>query len=334
MSAKSYRPSSEELRVAVLIPCFNEERTVGRVVRDFKSALPDADVYVYDNNSKDATVVEAVAAGAFVRTEERQGKGNVVRRMFADIDADVYVLVDGDATYDAAVAPKLVNSLLASQLDMLCGARSPEDQRFCRPGHALGNRLLTGITSALFGRQFSDILTGYRVLSCRFVKSFPAMSAGFEIETELTVHALELRMPVSEVVTRYLRRPEGSVSKLSTVRDGFRILSTIVKLCKGERPLLFFGGIAACFAAASLILFAPILTAYLQTGLVLRLPTAVLSASLMILAFLSGTCGLILDTVTRGRLEVKRLHYLGFRAPSISPTHVERRRARAAAQEA
>lgn len=332
MRAKRYLQNSKELRIAVLIPCFNEEQTVSRVIQDFKRALPHAAVYVYDNNSRDATVIQAVASGAIVRHEPRQGKGNVVRRMFADVDADVYVLVDGDATYEASVAPKLVTGLVEGQLDMVNAARVPEHDNLYRPGHGLGNKLLTGIVSTIFGRQFSDILTGYRVLSRRFVKSFPAMSSGFEIETELTVHALELRMPVSEVVTRYFKRPEGSMSKLSTFRDGLKILGTILKLCKRERPFLFFGAIAIVLAAVSLALFAPILISYVQTGLVPRLPTAILSASLMILASLSGTCGLILDTVTRGRQEVKRLHYLGFPAPSAAVAQGERSQSETAPQ--
>lgn len=302
-------------RVAVLVPCYNEQATVARVVRDFRVALPWAEIYVYDNNSSDLTVEVARAEGAIVRHEPLQGKGNVVRRMFADVDADVYVLVDGDATYHAASAPAMIRMLLEDRLDMVNGARDATGQAAYRPGHRFGNRMLTGLVAHIFGRRISDMLSGYRVMSARFVKSFPAMSRGFEIETELSVHALELRMPLAELRTPYGERPPGSASKLRTVRDGVRILSTIVKLVKEERPLLFFSVLSGLLALLSVGLAVPLLLTYLDTGLVPRLPTAVLSASLMVLAFLSLACGLILDTVTRGRQELKRLFYLGVPAP-------------------
>lgn len=299
------------LRTAVILPCYNEEAAIAQVVRDFRRALPRAAIYVYDNNSTDRTAEVAAAAGAVVRRETRQGKGHVVRRMFADVEADVYVLADGDGTYDADSAPRLVAKLLEGRLDMVVGSRlsTYEGQAF-RPGHRLGNDLLTGFLGLCFGRSFSDILSGYRVFSRRFVKSFPALSTGFEIETELSVHALELRMPTAEVPTPYRARPAGSASKLRTYRDGFRILMMILDLFKEERPLAFFSIIAAGLALASVLLAAPIVVTYLETGLVPRFPTAILSTGLMILAFLSLTCGFVLDTVTHGRREMKRLIYL------------------------
>ncbi|MEE3626663.1 glycosyltransferase family 2 protein [Nitrospirillum sp. BR 11752] len=305
--------------VAVLVPCYNEEAAIAKVVADFKAALPDATVYVYDNNSKDRTVEVARAAGAVVRTEPLQGKGNVVRRMFADIEADVYVMVDGDDTYHAASAPALVDRLVTEQLDMVNGARVTEIEAAYRPGHRFGNLLLTGLVTFIFGKRTNDMLSGYRVFSRRFVKSFPALAGGFETETELTVHALELRMPIAEVETPYKDRPPGSVSKLSTYKDGMRILWMITKLVKEERPMLFFGVAALLFALLSVILGIPIFVTFVETGLVPRLPTAVLATGLMILAFLSLTCGLILDTVTRGRREMKRLRYLEIPAPDFAP---------------
>ncbi len=302
-------------RVAVLLPCYNEEAAIGATVADFRAALPDAVIYVYDNNSKDRTVEVARAAGAIVRHEPQQGKGRVVRRMFADVDADVYVMADGDATYDAAAAPFLVKRLLDEHLDMVVGARESEIEEAYRRGHRTGNLLLTGLLAWIFGRSFSDILSGYRVFSRRFVKSFPILSTGFEIETEISVHALELRMPVAEVTTRYGARPEGSTSKLSTYRDGFRILNTILILCRIERPVLFFGVIGGALAVLALVLAAPLVLTYAQTGLVPRLPTAVLVTGLMILASLCLFTGLILDTVVRGRREVRRLAYLAWPAP-------------------
>lgn len=302
-------------RIAVLLPCFNEEAAIAQTVAGFRAALPDATVYVYDNNSRDRTVEVARAAGAVVRTERQQGKGHVVRRMFADIDADVYVMADGDLTYDPAAAPAMVEQLLGQQLDMVVGTRQHEAKEAYRGGHVWGNRLFTGILAGLFGRSFSDIFSGYRVFSRRFVKSFPVLSSGFEIETEMSVHALELRMPVGEVETRYGARPEGSASKLSTFRDGWRILSTIATLYRIERPVLFFGGIAAALLIAALILSVPLVLTYIDTGLVPRFPTAILITGMAIIATLSFFAGLILDTVTRGRREVRRLAYLGYPAP-------------------
>lgn len=300
--------------VAVLLPCFNEEAAVGQTVAAFRAALPDAQIYVYDNNSSDETAGRAAAAGAIVRTERMQGKGHVVRRMFADIEADIYVMADGDATYDAAAAPEMVRKLVEEQLDMLVGARRSEVEEAYRRGHRWGNRLFTALLASLFGRTFSDIFSGYRVFSRRFAKSFPALSRGFETETEISVHALELAMPVGEVVTAYGARPEGSASKLSTWRDGWRIMRTIIHLFRIERPVLFYGGIAAVLALLALILAAPLAVTYAETGLVPRFPTAILVTGLMILAALSFFCGLILDTVVRGRREVRRLHYLSLPA--------------------
>ncbi|RTL46523.1 MAG: glycosyltransferase [Burkholderiales bacterium] len=299
-----------KLRVAVLIPCYNEEVAIPQVVKDFRTALPQAEIYVYDNNSKDRTSDVARESGAIVRIERRQGKGNVVRRMFADIEADVYVLVDGDATYHAASAPKMVNTLLDEQLDMVVGCRVHTQTEAYRPGHVFGNAMLTGFVAKLFGRSFTDILSGYRVFSRRFVKSFPALSKGFETETELTVHALELRMPVTELDTPYGARPEGSASKLSTYRDGWRILRLILQLYKHERPLAYFSVLAVLLALVSVGLAVPILIDYVNTGLVPRFPTAILSTGIMILAFLFFIAGVILETVTRGRQEIKRLLYL------------------------
>ena len=303
-------------RIAVLLPCYNEAAAIAQTIKDFRAALPEAAIYVYDNNSSDATCEIAAAAGAIVRSERMQGKGNVVRRMFADVDADIYVMADGDATYEAAAAPALVSKLLDENLDMVVGARKSEVEAAYRRGHRLGNALLTGMLARIFGRTFTDILSGYRVFSRRFVKSFPVLSAGFEIETEISVHALELRMPVAEQVTAYAARPDGSESKLNTWRDGFRILNTILLLFRYERPLQFFGAIAATFAIMAIILAIPLFITFLQTGLVPRFPTAILSTGLMILSALNGMCGLILDTVVRGRLEVRRLAYLGYPAPS------------------
>ncbi len=304
------------LRVAVLLPCYNEAAAIARTVADFRAALPDAVVYVYDNNSRDATREVAAAAGAVVRSERQQGKGAVVRRMFADVDADVYIMADGDATYEAAAAPAMVGRLVDEQLDMVVGARASEVDAAYRRGHRFGNAMLTGLLSQMFGRSFSDILTGYRVFSRRFVKSFPVLSAGFEIETEISVHALELAMPVAEVTTAYSARPEGSVSKLSTYSDGWRILRTMVGLYRSERPVLFFGGVAVMLALVAAVLMIPIAITYLHTGLVPRFPTAILAMGLMIIAVLSVFAGLILDTVTRGRREMKRLIYLQHRAPA------------------
>ena len=302
------------LRVAVLLPCYNEEAALAQTVAAFRAALPAAALYVYDNNSTDRTAEIAAQAGAIVRSERMQGKGHVVRRMFADIEADIYVMADGDATYDAAAAPELVRRLVEERLDMVVGARQSQVEAAYRRGHRLGNRLFTGILARLFGRSFSDIFSGYRVFSRRFVKSFPALSRGFETETEISVHALELAMPVAEVVTAYGARPEGSQSKLSTYRDGWRIMRTIAHLFRIERPVLFYGSFGLMLAALAIVLAIPLAITYAQTGLVPRLPTAILATGLMIVAFLSFMCGLILDTVVRGRREVRRLFYLSFPA--------------------
>ncbi|MHB0770274.1 glycosyltransferase family 2 protein [Bradyrhizobium sp. 5.13L] len=299
-----------QLRIAVLVPCYNEEAAVATVVADFRKVLPSAEIYVYDNNSRDRTAAVAREAGAIVRSERRQGKGHVVRRMFADVEADVYVLVDGDATYDAPSAPGMIDRLLDDRLDMVVGLRVGQVQAAYRLGHRTGNRMLTGFLSSTFGHAFKDILSGYRVFSRRFVKSFPVLSDGFEIETELAVYALELSLPVAEVETPYYARPEGSFSKLNTWRDGFRILGTMLKLYRSERPLRFFTGIGIVLALVSVILAIPIVITFIETGLVPRLPTAVLSMGLMIMALLSVSSGLVLDTVTRGRREMKMLAYL------------------------
>jgi glycosyltransferase involved in cell wall biosynthesis len=306
--SKSPRAASAH-RVAVLIPCYNEAATIAQVVGDFHAALPGAVVYVYDNNSTDGTGEAASAAGAVVVRETRQGKGHVVRRMFRDIDADVFVLVDGDATYDAASLPKLIGELAAGA-DMVVAARVSQDSAAYRRGHQFGNRTLTGFVAAVFGKELRDMLSGYRVMSRRFVKSFPALSTGFEIETELTVHALELDLPISEIDTPYFARPAGSVSKLNTWRDGARIMSTILHLYRSERPLIFFAVVGALLAALSVLLAVPVVVTYVETGLVPRIPTAVLSTGLMILAFLSIAVGFVLDTVSQGRRELKLLAYL------------------------
>lgn len=303
------------MRIAVLLPCYNEEAAIAQTIQGFAAALPAATVYVYDNNSSDRTREVAAAAGAIVRTESMQGKGNVVRRMFADIDADVYVMADGDATYEAAAAPAMVARLVEEQFDMVVGARKSEVDEAYRRGHRFGNAMLTGMLAQVFGRTFTDILSGYRVFSRRFVKSFPVLSAGFEIETEISVHALELKMPTAEIVTAYAARPEGSVSKLSTYSDGWRILRTIAMLARFERPLVFFGFIGLVFALMAVILAVPLVITFVQTDTVPRFPTAILATGLMIVAFLNFFAGLILDTVVRGRREVRRLAYLQYPAP-------------------
>ena len=301
--------------IAVLIPCYNEEAAIASVISDFRNALPAADIYVYDNNSSDQTIAVAREAGAIVRSEPLQGKGNVVRRMFADVEADVFVMADGDNTYDASAAPMLVQKLLDDNLDLVNGKRVHEDTEAYRPGHQFGNTLLTSLVAMIFGKRFDDMLSGYKVFSRRFAKSFPSLSGGFEIETELTVHALELRMPVAEIETSYGARPEGSESKLSTYADGYKILRMIAILIKEERPLQFFSAIFGLFAAFSIVLSIPVISTYMETGLVPRLPTAVLATGLMLMGFLSLACGLILDTVTRGRKELKRLQYLNVSRP-------------------
>ena len=304
--------------IAVLVPCFNEEAAIGKVVRDFRAALPEASVFVYDNNSTDGTAAAARAGGAEVFQEKHQGKGFVVRRMFTDVEADIYVLVDGDATYDAPSARKMIAGMLTDRLDMVVATRVHRQQSAYRAGHVAGNRLLTGFVASVFGPSFNDMLSGYRVFSRRFVKSFPLLSSGFEIETELTIHALNLELPVAEIETPYFARLPGSVSKLSTWRDGLRILANIVRLYRAERPLPFFGAIGTLLAAVAIALAIPIFVTYLEQGLVPRFPTAILSTGLMILACLAAACGLVLDTVTRGRREMKMLAYLAHKAAGES----------------
>jgi glycosyltransferase involved in cell wall biosynthesis len=305
-SATENRP----IAIAVLVPCYNEEITIEKVVADFRAALPEATVYVYDNNSRDRTVEVARKAGAVVRREPRQGKGNVVRRMFADVEADVYVLVDGDDTYDAAASRMLVDQLVEERLDFINAMRVSNAKDAYRAGHRFGNWLLTGLVRQIFGRQFNDMLSGYKFLSRRFVKSFPAMSSGFETETELAVHALELRMPCTEVATVYKERPPGSVSKLRTYSDGAHIMMLIARLVKDERPLHFFGLSGLLSMVVAVFLSIPLLVTYLETGLVPRVPTAILSVALVIVGVLSIFAGLILDMTTKTRREMKRLIYL------------------------
>lgn len=302
-------------RIAVIIPCYNEAVAIPKVVADFRAALPEAVIYVYDNNSSDATMAVARDAGAVVRRETIQGKGNVIRRSFADVDADIYVLVDGDDTYEAAAAPRMVELLRAEGLDMVNGSRVTEIQAAYRPGHRLGNLVLTGMVRLVFGDRISDMLSGYRVFSRRFVKSFPALAGGFETETEFTVHALDLKMPVGEVPTAYKDRPPGSTSKLRTYSDGVRILRTIVVLVKEERPLQFFSIAGLFLLAAAILLGGPVIAEFLATGLVPRLPTAVLATGLTLISALAFACGLILDSVARGRKEMKRLAYLSVPPP-------------------
>ena len=305
----------DSLSIAVILPCYNEEVAIGDVVRDFRAAFPRAQVYVFDNASTDATALRATDAGAFVRCEPARGKGNVVRRMFADVEADIYVMADGDGTYDAAIAPALVESLYANSLDMVVGTRLDSyGQSQFRGGHRIGNQALLWLVGHLFHHRLADMLSGYRVFSHRFVKSFPALSTGFEIETELTVHALELRLPMAEVETAYAARPEGSKSKLNTVRDGIRILWRLTMLMKELKPLPFFGAIATFLVFISIILAWPIFAAFMETGLVPRIPTAVLTTGIMLLAFLSLTAGLILDSLSRARFEAKRTEYLWYRS--------------------
>ena len=304
-----------ELEIAVLVPCYNEEAAIGKVVADFRAALPTATIYVYDNNSTDGTARVAREAGAEVRREHRRGKGNVVRRMFTDVEADVYVMVDGDDTYDASVAPRLVARLVEENLDMVVGRRVETHQAAYRAGHRLGNAALTGLVRWLFGAQIVDMLSGYRVFSRRFVKSFPSFSREFEIETELTVHAMQMHMPVAEVDTNYKERPPGGASKLRTFRDGWRILLTITNLMRNERPLLFFTLVGVVVAAAALVLGVPVFFEWLDTGLVLRFPTAILAMGLAVISVLCVATGLVLDLVAHVRRETKRLAYLGFPAP-------------------
>ncbi len=325
-TANSVTPKSgrfDRYTIAVLVPCHNEEVSIAKVVKDFRAALPGASIFVFDNNSTDNTAAAARAAGAEVYEEKRQGKGFVVRRMFTDVEADIYVLVDGDATYDAPYARAMIERLVDDRLDMVVANRVDREQAAYRAGHRTGNWLLTSFVASVFGSGLKDMLSGYRVFSRRFVKSFPVLSGGFEIETELTVHALELGLAAAEVDTPYYARPEGSASKLNTWSDGFRILRTIVKLYRAERPLPFFGAIGVMLAIMAVGFGIPVVITYMETGLVPRLPTAVLATGLMILAFLSTAIGLVLDTVTRGRREMKLLAYLAQRAPGE-----ERRRGR------
>jgi glycosyltransferase involved in cell wall biosynthesis len=304
-----------EARIAVLIPCYNEELTIPKVVRDFRRVLPEAVVYVYDNNSRDRTCDVARTAGAVIGFENMQGKGNVIRRMFADVEADIYLIVDGDDTYDAAAAPRLVSLLWDNQLDMVSARRSSDESNAYRGGHRFGNKLLSSMIHLIFGDRCRDVLSGYRVLSRRFVKSFPALAQGFDIEAELTIHALELNMPIAEADAAYKARPEGSVSKLRTYRDGVRICWTIFHLLKEERPLRFFGIIFLTLALFSTAISIPIFVTYFETGLVPRFPTAVLATGMMLLSFMNLACGIVLDTVTLGRREAKRMRYLEYPAP-------------------
>jgi len=308
-------PSFEGLELAVLVPCFNEAAAIDKVVRDFRAALPSATIYVYDNNSTDDTSGVAARAGAEVRRELRRGKGNVVCRMFQDIEADVYVMVDGDDTYDAGLAGALVERLVVDGLDMVVGRRIETHQAAYRAGHRLGNRVLTGLVGRLFGAQIDDMLSGYRVFSRRFVKSFPSFSREFEIETELTVHAMQMRMAVAEVETPYKERPPGSASKLRTFRDGWRILLAITNLLRNERPLMFFSALGVACVAVALGLGTPVLLHYLETGLVPRFPTAILCSALVVIAVLCVATGLILDLVAHVRREARRLVYLQHPAP-------------------
>lgn len=313
------KSSLEDLSIAILIPCFNEEQTIGDVVSRFRATLPSATVYVYDNNSSDLTALRARASGAIVVREPRQGKGNVVRRMFADIEADIYVMVDGDGTYAPEDAPQLINTLLTAHCDMAVGTRRGVTDDAGRAGHAFGNRLFNGLYKRMFGRDFTDIFSGYRAFTRRFVKSFPAVSGGFEIETEMSVHASQLKLPVSEIALDYGRRPEGSASKLSTYKDGAKILWMFAMLSKETQPMRFFGAIASFFAIASLVLMAPVLVEYAETGLVPRMPTWVLSLGLLMFSAMMVMTGLILDSVSRGRAEQKRIFYLSI--PARRPKH-------------
>lgn len=296
--------------IAVILPCYNEEQTIAGVVADFRLQLPDAGIYVFDNASSDKTVEVAKAAGARVCSEPRKGKGNVVRRMFADIDADIYLMADGDGTYDAKGAPELVRTLIREKVDMVVGARAGVIEDAGRKGHAFGNKMFNQVYGMLFGREFKDIFSGYRAFSRRFVKSFPALSRGFEIETEMSVHASQLMIPTVEIELPYGKRPEGSESKLSTFRDGARILRTFGMLMKETRPVIFFGAFALMFALASVMISWPVVITWLETGLVPRIPTAILATGMMICAFLLAACGLVLDSVSRSRIEQKRILYL------------------------
>jgi glycosyltransferase involved in cell wall biosynthesis len=321
-----HQVARSERSVAVLLPCYNEGLTVGSVVHDFRAALPDATIYVYDNNSTDDTLAVAAAAGAIVRAEPYQGKGNVVRRMLADIDADIYVLADGDGTYDPTAATLLIETLVRENLDMAVGARVESGEAAYRRGHRSGNLFFNKVIRELFGPGFTDVFSGYRVLSRRFAKSFPVTSSGFEIETELSVHALDLKIATREVPLPYGERPAGSVSKLRTYRDGLRILMTILLLIKELQPFRFYGSIAAMLLLFAVGLAAPLLQTYLQTGLVPRLPTAILATAIVQLAFLCGACGLVLDSLSRARRETKRMRYLDFNSVAELPSSAARQR--------
>lgn len=306
------------MRVAVLLPCYNEEAAIAQTIAGFRQHLPQAAIYVFDNNSRDRTVEVARDAGAIVRSVRQQGKGNVVRRMFADVDADVYVMADGDMTYDASAAPAMVAKLWDEQLDMVVGTRQHDDADAYRGGHVLGNKLFTALLASLFGRSFTDIFSGYRAFSRRYAKSFPALSEGFETETEMSVHALELKMPVGEVETKYGVRPEGSESKLSTYRDGWRILKTIARLFRIERPQAFYGMVAGAIQLAAVLLAIPLFLTYAETGQVPRFPTAILVTGMTVIAVLTFFCGVIISAITVGRREMRRLTYLALPAPGAS----------------
>lgn len=316
-AARSSLTKTELPRVAVLIPCYNEATTIEDVVKGFKHHLPSASIYVYDNNSTDGTATHAVSAGAVVRYVNRQGKGHVIRRMFADIEADCYILVDGDNTYDPSIAGDVVAQVVEAGHDFVNVSRISKSADAYRRGHQFGNRILTDLVRFFFGRESSDMLSGYKGLSRRFVKSFPAMSGGFETETELTVHALEMRMPMGELAALYKERPSGSTSKLRTYQDGTRILLLIARLIKDERPAQFFGLVGLGLIVFGVFLALPLVATYLETGLVPRLPTAVLSVGLVVLGWLSVFAGIILDVVAKARREVKQLAYLAIAKPGL-----------------
>ncbi|WP_158783504.1 glycosyltransferase family 2 protein [Pantoea sp. BAV 3049] len=298
-------------KIALVVPCYNEEMSIATVISQFRESIPEADIYVFDNNSKDKTALIAKEHNVHVHTVSLKGKGNVVRRMFSDVEADVYIMVDGDATYDASAAKKMVDKLIDDKLDMVVGCRQENgDEGTYRQGHRFGNKMLTGTVTTIFKGEFSDMLSGYRVFSRRYVKSFPCLSRGFEIETELTIHALELRMRYGEVQTSYGERPEGSTSKLSTYKDGIKILKTIIKLYMSERPFYFFLILSILFVFLSIILGFPILAEFEETGLVPRFPTAILASAIMTIGIISFVCGIILESVTMGRREMKALFYL------------------------
>ncbi len=297
-------------KIAVLIPCYNEEKAIYKVVKDFKSQIPSAEIYVYDNNSKDNTALEAARAGAVVRFESRQGKGHVVRSMFANIEADIYLMVDGDGTYDCLRAHELVDTLLKNQLDMVIGTRVEKTETAHRAGHKFGNQLFNFALKVLFQSNFKDIFSGYRAFSRRMVKSFPAISNGFDIETELSVFALNLKLPVKEIETDFFDRIAGTQSKLSTFKDGFKIGLRMLSLFKDFRPFLLFSLISVTLISSGLYLGIRVIQEFLATGYVYRIPSAVLCVGFLVLGFLSFACGLILDSISNQRRENLRLHYL------------------------